>query len=67
MTKTYKIMICIIALIFSIGAACIRGGLVSSSTLALGMRFVYNFFFIMQVLSTIWIIIGMFRKEAHKK
>lgn len=62
MTKTYKILISILALIFSVGSTCIGFGLVGSSTLDFGIRVFCNFFFLMQTIITCWVIIGLFRK-----
>ena len=39
MRKEYKVLICILALIFSIGATCIGFGLIGSSSLKFGMTF----------------------------
>ena len=36
MKKEYKVLICILALIFSIGATCIGFGLIGSSSLKFG-------------------------------
>lgn len=66
MTKRYKILISVLALIFSVVAACIGFDLVSSSSFGFGMRVVYNFFFSMQAIATIWVVVGLFRKERQE-
>ena len=38
MKKEYKVLICILALIFSIGATCIGFGLIGSSSMKFGMK-----------------------------
>ncbi len=43
MRKEYKVLICILALIFSIGATCIGFGLIGSSSLKFGMKYVCDF------------------------
>lgn len=63
MKRGYKICIAVIAILSSIGAACIGVGFVGDSTLSFGMRFVCNFFFIMQAIATAWAVISLFRKE----
>lgn len=63
MKKGYKILISFIALVLSIGATCIGCGFVGSSTLSFGIKFVYDFFFIMQTIATCWVVIAFFRKE----
>lgn len=63
MTKQYKILISILALLFSIGATCIGFSFVGSSALDFGTRFICDFFFLMQAISTCWVVIGLFRKE----
>lgn len=67
MEKRYKIMISVIALAFSIGAACLGYALVGDSSLNFTMRFIYNFFFVMQFLVTLWLVIMNFRKPEKKK
>lgn len=63
MTKSYKILISILALLFSVGATCIGFSFVGSSTLGFGTRFLCDFFFLMQTIATCWVVIGLFRKE----
>ena len=67
MEKRYKIMVSVIALAFSIGAACLGYALVGDSSLNFTMRFVYNFFFVMQFLGTLWLVIMSFRKLEKEK
>ncbi len=67
MEKRYKIMVSVIALAFSIGAACLGYALVGDSSLNFTMRFVYNFFFVMQFLATLWLVIMSFRKPEKEK
>lgn len=49
MKKEYKVLICILALIFSIGATCIGFGLIGSSSMKFGMKYVCDFVFLMQI------------------
>lgn len=65
MKKGYKIFISFIALFLSIGATCIGCGFVGNSTLSFGIKFVCNFFFIMQTIATCWVVIGLFRKGKN--
>ena len=58
MKKEYRIFISILALIFSIGATCIGFGLIGSSSL----KFVCDFFFLMQTVATCWIVIELLKK-----
>ena len=67
MEKRYKIMVSVITLAFSICAACLGYVLVGDSSLNFIMRFVYNFFFIMQFLATLWLVIMSFRKPEKEK
>ena len=62
MKKEYRIFISILALVFSIGATCIGFGLVGSSSLKFGMKFVCDFFFLMQTVATCWIVIELLKK-----
>ena len=62
MRKEYKVLICILALIFSIGATCIGSGLIGSSSLKFGMKFVCDFFFLMQTVATCWVAIELLKK-----
>ena len=56
MRKEYKVLICILALIFSIGATCIGFGLIGSSSLKFGMKYVCDFVFLMQTIATCWVV-----------
>lgn len=67
MQKSYKIVVSAFALLFSVCAACLGYVLVGNSSLNLSMRFVYDFFFIMQFLATLWIVIMIFSKSEEKK
>ena len=60
MKKEYKVLICILALIFSIGATCIGFGLIGSSSMKFGMKYVCVF--LMQTIATCWVV-----KELLKK
>ena len=62
MRKEYKVLICILALIFSIGATCIGFGLIGSSSLKFGMKFVCDFFCLMQTVATCWVAIELLKK-----
>ena len=50
MKKEYKVLICILALIFSIGATYIGFGLIGSSSMKFGMKYVCDFVFLMQTM-----------------
>jgi len=52
MKKEYKVLICILALIFSIGATYIGFGLIGSSSMKFGMKYVCDFVFLMQTIAT---------------
>ena len=58
MKKEYKVLICILALIFSIGATYIGFGLIGSSS----MKYVCDFVFLMQTIATCWIVIELLKK-----
>ena len=62
MDKKYKILYSILALIFSFGATGFGYVLLGNSSLDFTERFVYGFFFIMQFISTAWLVIAVFRK-----
>lgn len=62
MRKEYKVLICILALIFSIGATCIGFGLIGSSSMKFGMKYVCDFVFLMQTIATCWVIIELLKK-----
>lgn len=62
MSKTYKIVVGIFAIIFSLLAVCIGFGLVGDSKLTFLQRFGFDFVFMMQFLVTIWYVIAGFRK-----
>ena len=66
MTKRYKILISVLALIFSVAAACIGFYFVSSFSLGFEMRWACNFCFSMQAIATIWVVVGLFRKEKEQ-
>lgn len=51
MKKEYKVLICILALIFSIGATYIGFGLIGSSSMKFGMKYVCDFVFLMQTIA----------------
>ena len=57
MRKEYKVLICILALIFSIGF-----GLIGSSSLKFGMKYVCDFVFLMQTIATCWVVIELLKK-----
>ena len=67
MKKEYKVLICILALIFSIGATCIGAtcigfGLIGSSSMKFGMKYVCDFVFLMQTIATCWVVIELLKK-----
>ena len=62
MSKKYKVLYSILALSFSLGATGFGYVLLGNSSLDFTERFVYGFFFIMQFISTAWLVIAIFRK-----
>ena len=66
MTKGYKIMISVLAIVRSFGDTGIGCGFVGMSSLKFGMRFVCDFFFIMQSIATCWVVIALIIKEKSK-
>lgn len=64
--RHHKILITIVAFLFSVIAACIGCSLVSEFVLTFGVRMIYNFFFIMQAIATLWIGIGLLKKDGSK-
>lgn len=64
MTKGYRIMISILAILFSVWATGIGCALVVESSLRMGIRLVCDFFFIMQSIATCWVVIAMFKKRS---
>lgn len=63
MSGKYKILYSILALIFSLGATGFGYILLGNSSLDFIERFVYGSFFIMQFISTVWLVITVFRKD----
>ena len=63
MNGKYKILYSILALIFSLGATGFGYILLGNSSLDFIERFVYGFFFMMQFISTAWLVITVFRKD----
>lgn len=63
MSKSHKILISVLSFIFSLLAACIGVSLVNSSDMTFGIRFLYDFIFMMQAISTIWVLIALHRKK----
>ena len=63
MKKRDKIIISVIAIVFSFGATGIGCGITGGLSLGMGMKFVCNFFFIMQSLATCSVIIGLFKSK----
>lgn len=63
MTKRYKIFVSIVAFVFSICATGIGFGLVGGSSISFGLRVVCNMFFMMQTLTTCWVVGALFRRE----
>lgn len=66
MTKQYKIVISILALVFSIGAFCIGAGLIGHSNLDFGTTWFCHMFFLMQAVTTSWVVGALVRKEKKK-
>ena len=61
--KKYRIFISILALIFSIGATCIGFGLIGSSSLKFGMKYVCDFVFLMQTVATCRVVIELLKNK----
>lgn len=55
-----------INLLFSFCAACIGFGLVGGSHLNFVVKAFFNFFFIMQVIAAVWLVLLAFKKEIQK-
>jgi len=62
MSRKHKVLYSILALIFSLGATGFGYILLGNSPLDFTERFIYGFFFIMQFISTAWLVIAVFRK-----
>lgn len=65
MRKREKILVSVLALVFSISAAGIGYSLVGESGLSRWGRFACDFIFIMQFLTTLWTVFAVFRREHH--
>ena len=63
MSKGYKILISVIAMICSMFAAGIGCGFVGGSDLLFPQRYLCDFVFIMQFIATAWCVIALFRKN----
>lgn len=63
MGKRYKLLISVLGLLFSLAAAGIGFGIVGASSLSQPMRFVSNFVFLMQGVSSVWVVIALYRKQ----
>lgn len=57
-----KIIYSVLALVFSLGAVGFGYVLLGSSGLDFAKRFMYGFFFMMQFISTAWLVTELFRK-----
>ena len=62
MKKEYKVLICILALKFSIGATCIGFGLIGSYSIIIGKKYECDFVFLMQTIATCWVVIELLKK-----
>ena len=62
MEKEYRIFISILGLIFSIGATYIGFGLIGSSSMKFGMKYVCDFVFPMQTVATCRGVIELLKK-----
>jgi len=62
MSRKNKILYGILALIFSLGATGLGFILLGNSSLDFIERFIYGFFFMMQFVSSAWLVITVFRK-----
>lgn len=65
MGRKEKILVSTLALIFSAGAVGIGYALVGDNIRSFPLRFVCDFFFLMQFLTTIWVVIAVFRKKKE--
>ncbi len=66
MSRRYKVLVSIIAIVCSMLAASIGCGFVGGSDLTFPQRFLCNFVFSMQFLATVWCVIALFRKDSTK-
>lgn len=65
MRKKDKILVSVLALLFSACATGIGYGLVGDSSLSIMKRCLFDFVFIMQFLATLWTVIAVFRKPEE--
>lgn len=63
MSNRFKIVISVLAIIFSLAAAGIGFWFVGGTSLSFPLRFLCNFVFSMQFLATTWLVVAMFRKS----
>lgn len=65
MHKREKILVSVLALLFSACAAGIGYGLVGDSNLSMLKRYLFDFVFIVQFLATLWTVIAVFRQSGE--
>ena len=63
MSHGNKILYSVLALVFSFSAAGFGFILLGDSSLDFVERFIYGFFFMMQFVSTTWLVFAVFRKD----
>lgn len=66
MSRGYKILISVLAIIFSILSSSIGAGLAGGSGLEFPQKFLFNFVFMMQFTTTVWCVFAIFRKTKEK-
>ena len=64
MSKGYRILVAAIAIISSFAAAIIGCSYVWSAPLKFGMRFIGGFVFLLQLISTIWVVKALFNDKT---
>lgn len=62
MTKGYKVLITVLAILFSSLAMMFGYGIVGGMDISFGEKYGLNFIFLMQFLSTVWCATGLWRK-----
>lgn len=60
--KSYKILLCIVTIIFSVLTSALGFGLLEDSHMTFLVRFLCGLVFTMTPLSVIWLIISFFKK-----
>ncbi len=61
--KSYRILLCIVTIVFSVLASALGFGLLEDSDMTFLVRFLCGLVFTMTPLSVIWLIITLFKKR----